>query len=181
MVGIGDLDRHARRRATAAHRGGCNQAGCEMGEIGGLGTGPVINPLSLLLPLVFDLAKESGAQKGAGLLDVGESRGQERSLDLEHSIFIDGSHLSALADDEEFVAVTHDLKAVVGVCIIDPLAEELGSGGSAAANEDGAQQNDEKETEVREPHQERPRVVIEHKFALEVRHRVGTARRTPAV
>ena len=86
-----------------------------------IGNWPGPDPIWLLLPLVFDLAEESRTEESVGLLYVGEIRGEQRSLDLESSIFIDGSHLSARADNEEFVAITHDLKAVAGVWLVCPL------------------------------------------------------------
>jgi hypothetical protein len=59
-----------------------------MGVGGRLGTGLGVDGVLLLLPSVFDLAEESGAQEGVGLLDVGQVNGQKLSPDFEGSILI---------------------------------------------------------------------------------------------
>ncbi len=79
-----------------------------------------VDPVALLLTLVFDLAEESRTEERVGLLYVGEIRREQSSLNLESSISVDGSHLSAWADDKEFVAITHDPEAVVGVRSVNP-------------------------------------------------------------
>ena len=84
---------------------------------GVIGNRPGPDPVWLLLPLVFDLAKESRAEECVGLLDVGEICREQNSLDLESSISIDGSNLSGWADDQEFVAATHDLKLSLGFAL----------------------------------------------------------------
>jgi len=57
--------------------------------------------------------------------------------------------LSALADDEELVAVADNLKAVAWVCFVDPLAKEFRPVGSAAAKEHGAEQRERDESNNR--------------------------------
>lgn len=47
-----------------------------------------MDPGSLLLPLGFHLAEESGAQDGVGLPDVGQVHGQKLSPDFEAAILI---------------------------------------------------------------------------------------------
>ena len=83
------------------------------------------------------------------MLDVGEIRGQEHSLDLESTILIGGSDFSTLADDKELLAVAYNLKTVVWVCLVDPLAKELRSRGSAAAKDHGAEQTKRDEAKDR--------------------------------
>jgi hypothetical protein len=81
----------------------------------------------LFLPLVFDLAEESRPHKGVSLLYVGQICGQQRSFYLKSSILIDSSNsrLLALANDKVFVAISDDLKGVVGILRVDPFAQEL--------------------------------------------------------
>ena len=93
----------------------------------------------LFQPPVLDIAEEARPEEGVGLLDVGEIRRQERSLDLKCTILVDGSELSLLADDKEFVAITDNLKTVVWVCGVDPPAEKLRSRGSAAVKKHDAE------------------------------------------
>src|ERR1039458_8429904 len=94
----------------------------------------------LFQSFVLNLAEESRPQEGVGLLDVGEVRRQERSFGLKSTILINRPYLSALADNEEFVAVADNLKTVVWVCLVHPFAKELRSCGSAAGKEHPAEQ-----------------------------------------
>ena len=70
--------------------------------------------MPLLVPFVFDLAEESGAQDGVGPADVCQGHGKKLSPDFERSIFIYGADLFTLSDDQVFVAVPNDQKAVAG-------------------------------------------------------------------
>lgn len=98
---------------------------------------------SFLSP-VLHLAEESGRENCVGALDVGELRGQERALNLKSSILVDSSHSRLLirTDNEVFVAVPCDLKRIVRILGIDPLAEEFRSSGSASYEGDGSEQVD---------------------------------------
>ena len=103
---------------------------------------PGVAPARSSLPLVFDLAKESRCQNGVGPLDIGEVRGEERSLHLKSSILIDRSHsrLLARADNEVFVTVPGDLERIGWIFRVDPFAEELRSPGCAPCEGDGTEQ-----------------------------------------
>ena len=96
----------------------------------------------LFQPLVLDIAEEAGTEEGVGLLDVGEIGGQKEAFDLKGAILIDGSDFSGRADNQELIGIAFDLKSVVWVCLVDPLAKEFRPGGSTAAEEHGAEECD---------------------------------------
>ena len=76
-------------------------------------------------------------------------------------VLIDGSHsrLLVLTDNEVFVAIPHDLKHILWILRVDPVAEEFRSSGLAPNKGDDAEQKHRSETKNQIFHRVSPMVL----------------------
>jgi hypothetical protein len=127
QVGLANVVRTSRERRFAGTVSRFRE------RVGVIGKRAGMDPGSLLLPLGFHLAEESGAQDGVGLPDVGQVHGQKLSPDFEAAILIYISRRTfCFVRRSGFRGRSTRPRSCRWVCLVCLLAEELGPGGSAA-------------------------------------------------
>jgi hypothetical protein len=95
---------------------------------------------ALFLPFVFDLSEESRTHDRIGLFDVGERHAPKEPLHFESAILVNGTDFLRLIDDQELLAIAHDLHRVLCILSVVPFTQELRSMRCASCDDENPKQ-----------------------------------------